>query len=248
MIISIYEHRASPEDEYLLESLARANGLASPDYVERVNSQHRNFARRNDEINRGNLMKNAILAGVAAAGMPIAGVYNGRVLQRTEEENGLPMIFNGRPSNFFIALGENSSPIKLWRVYTYSGQLDEEDMRYEHPERMALKMFLERTAPLFLRDAWEPASLGDSKTSFAFIDEHLFYGFIEAMKPATVNNEISVLLLDPSNGYCVTKEVWLNGEYKRLTNISVFEAPMPTTDDEDDDDFYGFKDDADEED
>lgn len=247
MIISIFEHRASPEDEHLLASLARANGLASPDYVERVNSHHRNYARRNEELNKSNLMKNAILAGIVAAGTPVKGIFSGRVLQGVEEEHGLPLLYKATPCDFFIALGENTSAKKIWRVHTYPGQLDEEDMRYPNPEQMALRWFLQRLAPFFLRDAWDAVSLDDTKTSFAFIDERLFYAFIEMMQSATLNSEMSVLLLDPSNGYSVTKEAWLNGNFSRLTEMSVFEAPAPTDYEEDDDDFYGYKEDADDE-
>ena len=43
---------------------------------------------------------------------------------------------------------------------------------------------------------------------------------------------MTVLLLDPSNSYKVLKEVWIPGEYKKLTEISIFELPAPIDDDE----------------
>ena len=42
------------------------------------------MARRNDEINRELMMKNAIIAGVVACGMPVARVVNTPLLRKSE--------------------------------------------------------------------------------------------------------------------------------------------------------------------
>lgn len=237
VLITIYEHRAEQDATYLLDALARSNGLASPDYVERVNTQHRNFVRRNDELNRANTMKNSILAGVLAAGMPIRRVFDGRVVSNIDMGNGIPHALMGRSCDFFMALGENQSPISGWKVYLYPNQPDEDEeaSRLGRSLRMDLHWLMQRIAPMFLRDAWQPESLAGTKTSFAFLDEKMFAAFVETMRCAKIHNEMTVLLLDAAKGYKVVDEVWVPGEYKRLTEISIFKLPAPIDDDDFDD-------------
>jgi len=241
MIIAIFVNRAEQADEYLLDSIARANGLASPDRVERMSDRNRMHERRFNEMNVVTMMKNAILGGVLAAGIPIAKVYEGRVMNSYEADQGLPMIYEGRSCDFFMALGENLSKIKVWRVYAFPYTLDEEDTRMRHPARMALHSVTRGIAPLFLRDAWDAESLSGTKTSFAFVDERIFAPFVEQMRCAKLNNEMTILLLDPTNGYKVIDEVWIPGTYNQLSNISVFSVPMPGSeaDDFDDEDEFG---------
>lgn len=242
VIVKIYERRANEEDTHLLEALARSNGLASPDYVERVNSKHRNFARRNDEKSRANTMKNAILAGVLAAGVPILKVLDGRIASNIEEINGVPASMVGRPCDFFMALGQNNASMNEWRVYLYpTVQEDNEEALYRRPVRMEVHWLMQRISSVFLRDAWLPESLSGVKISFAFADEQLFEGFLDAVSYAKVNNEMTALLLDPNDSYKVIREVWISGEYPRLSNISIFEMPAPVETDDEYEDFEAYE-------
>jgi len=240
MIIAIFNSRADQTDEYLLESLARANGLASPDRVERISDRDRMHERRFNEMNTITMMKNAILGGVLAAGIPIAKVFDGRVMRSFETDKGLPMIYQSRSCDFFMALGDNLSTINVWRVYAFPYTLDEEATRMRHPARWALDSVTRGIAPLFLRDAWDPESLRGTKISFAFVDERVFAPFVEEMRSAKLNNEMTILLLDPTNGYKVIDEVWIPGTYDQLSNISIFSVPMPGYDNDDYDDTDGF--------
>lgn len=228
VLVALYENRSEQEDTYLLDALARANGLASPEHIEKINTRYRSYGRRNEEINRANLMKNAILAGVLAAGVPIKKVFDGRVMSSVEQDHGMPRHLVGRTCDFFMALGENQSAINAWKVYLYPNRVEEED---DYTTRRSLNMelhwLINSIATLFLRDAWNPESLANVKTSFAFLDEKLFGAFVETLRCAKVNNEMSILLLDPMNGYKVIEEIWIPGEYRSLSNISVFEMPVP---------------------
>lgn len=242
VIVKIYERRANEEDTHLLEALARSNGLASPDYVERVNSKHRNFARRNDEKSRANTMKNAILAGVLAAGVPILKVLDGRIASNIEEINGVPASMVGRPCDFFMALGQNNASMNEWRVYLYpTVQEDNEEALYRRPVRMEVHWLMQRISSVFLRDAWLPESLSGVKISFAFADEQLFEGFLDAVSYAKVNSEMTAILLDPNDSYKVIREVWISGEYPRLSNISIFEMPAPVDNDDEYEDFEAYE-------
>ena len=110
----------------------------------------------------------------------------------------------------------------------------EEDIN-QRPDRFVVRMILERITPWFLVDAWYPEELRGQKFSFVFADERLVISrkavavvvdSAEAVKPAKLNNEMTVILMDRYN-FEVVKEVWLPGTYDQLTNISVFEVPAP---------------------
>lgn len=87
--VHIFECRADKSDKYLLESLARANGYFPKEYAERVEAHDRFTHRRNEEMNRRNMMKNGIIAGIVAAGLPITEVYNTPILRNPSEVNPL---------------------------------------------------------------------------------------------------------------------------------------------------------------
>ena len=227
VLISIYENRAEQEDTYLLDALARANGLASPDYVEKVNAQYRGVANRNEEISRANMMKNSIVASVLSAGIPIRRVFNGHAMSNVEEARGMPSAWVGRPCDFFMALddNENISTINVWKIYLYPRQIgDDFERTATRDARMEIHLLIQRLATMLLRDAWQPESLLGVKTSFAFIDKKLHSAFIDAMQTAKVNNEMSVLLLDPINSYKVVSETWISGHYQKMTDSSIFDS------------------------
>lgn len=224
-IISIYENRADKSDEYLLESLARANGYFPKEYAERVEAQDRFTHRRNEEMNRRNMMKNGIIAGIVAAGLPITEVYNTPILRNTSEVNPL---YPTKHGDFVLNIQSetNISIIQSWCFYLFSQRMEELNETRRMPIRMEIRRILERLSSWFLVDAWEPDNLRGMKLSFAFLDEEIFYELIETLRCASVKNEMSLLLINPSN-YSVVKEVWLPGEYAQLSNISVFEAAVP---------------------
>lgn len=226
VIIKIFECRANPEDEYLLEALARANGLHSPDYAVRVQTENRIAAKRNMELGRANMMKNSLVASVVACGLPVDGIINDRIVFT---DRGLPQIFPRRRGDFTIKLRAEGvvSTVREWSFFLYP-QLMEEDAN-QRSDRFMVRMLLERITPWFLVDAWYPEELRGHKFSFAFVDEGLFYTFIEAVQPAKLNNEMTVLLMD-SYTLEVQKEVWIPGNYEQLANISIFDVPMPTND------------------
>lgn len=229
VIIKIYECRINPEDDYLLDALARANGLVSPGYAKRVQNEDRFVVRRNAEVSRETMMKNSLIAGLAACGMPIGGVVNEKIVRRDVD---IPAVYPRHRGNFTVKILEAniSSRMNGWSFFLYPQIMDEAPA--QHPDRFIIRSILERITPWFLVDAWDPDGLRGNKLSFVFVDEQLFYAFIDAVKPAKLNNEMSAILMD-SSGVSVVKEVWLPGHYTPMTNISVFEVPMPDSDDDD---------------
>lgn len=217
VIAAIYENRASTEDERLLDDLAKANGLVSPDYAEKADKRNCVLLRPNDHHKRMALMHNAILAGVAASGITIlANDEDENIVERETSQS-----YFGCFCNLLIKISKNTTTAQTWRFCFNATLLDEVPI---HPRKHSLAVFMQRISPLLLRDAWMPQTLTGSKTSFVFIDKSLFDAFIEAMQPARVNNEFSVLLLDPNSAYGVVKEVWIPGQCAQLSENSIFES------------------------
>ena len=63
------------------------------------------------------------------------------------------------------------------------------------------------------------------KTSFVFADRELFDGFSEAFREAKLNSEMTIILIDMDR-YCVQKEIWIPGNYKKLTEESIFQTSV----------------------
>lgn len=227
LIIKIFEKRAEQEDEFLLESMARANGLLSPAFAARVQARESMGLRRNAEINRELMMKNAIIAGVVACGMPIAQVINTPLMHRSE----LPPIMPARVGDFVLSLqsDKNISKVNQWSFFLFPQIVEEPNDERRRPVQMVARYVLEKLSPWFVLDAWEPERLAGLKISFAFVDVQLFEAFKEAVLNAKLHTEMTILLLDQVN-YSILTEVWIPGEYEQLTNISVFQVPAPCDD------------------
>jgi len=235
MIIKIFEQRANPDDEYLLELLTRANGLVRKELAEKMKVKASVSARRNAEINRELMMKNAIIAGVVACGMPIGRVLNTPMLHPDDRHPLMP----SRAGDFVLEFQEDSiiSGTNQWSFFLFGMICDDEETERPRSSRFYLNWVFEKLNPWFVVDAWEPERLKGMKLSFAFVDSKLFDDFREAVQNAKLHTEMTILLLDQTN-YSVLTEVWIPGEYRQMTNISVFQVPAPCCDGDDEYDDY----------
>lgn len=234
VIIKIYENRANEEDVYLIDSLARANGYYPADYAQRVKDHDSMAARRNAQLNREHQMKNALIAGVAAAGCNIS-VVDRPILRASN----LPAIYPARLGDFILQLGEasNLSTTRNWSFITFARLVDEEECRFD-AKYFARRVF-QSCSDILLLDAWKPEALKEYKISFAFVDKDILGEFWNAVSIAKVHTEMSLILIDPVS-YRVLDEIWIPGDYNTLTNISVFRVPAPIEEDlyDETDDFY----------
>jgi len=83
-------------------------------------------------------------------------------------------------------------------------------------------------------DAWSLEYVKKDKFSFCFVDEELFQAFVDAMQVAKLHTEMTAILMDTEN-YTVLREVWLPGDYDRISEESIFRAiDYDTPDDFDD--------------
>ena len=117
--------------------------------------------------------------------------------------------------------------------YLYPYIYTDED-RARRPLRMMFDQYIRRATTWFLLDAWEPEEVKGMKVSFAFVDKQLFDLFKDYVQNANLHNEMTLILMDQDD-FRVISEVWIPGDYKPMTNISVFDAPMPGSNDDSDD-------------
>lgn len=234
VIIKIYENRSEMDDVLLLDSLARANGMFPKDFAERVKVSDRFAAKRNEEISRERMMKNSLIAGVAACGIPVSQVVNTPLYRASV----VPAYFPRKRGDFVLELAENpdSNIRRTWTFFLFPHIHDEADDERHLSVRQIVRSIFDRINGWFVLDAWgSPALMGD-KFSFAFVDEDIFREFIDALQDAKLHTEMTALLMDTQT-FAVAKEVWLPGEYEQWTNISIFEMPAPVMND-DNDEFY----------
>ena len=234
VIIKIYECRADEEDTYLLDSLARANGFYPVDYAQRVKDHDSMAAKRNAHLNREHQMKNALIAGVAAAGCNISVID----MPRLRIDN-LPTIFPSHLGDFILKLSANTMVCKTrnWSFTIFTQLVEETEPRF-NAKYYARRAF-QSCSELLLLDAWKPEALQDYKISFAFIDKAILGEFWNAVSIAKVHTEMSLILIDAVS-YRVLDEIWLPGDYNPMANINIFSVPAPINEDtyEETDDFY----------
>ena len=235
VIIKIFECRADEEDTYLLDSLARANGFYPADYAQRVKDRESMAARRNEQMNREHQMKNALIAGIAAAGCSIS-VIDRPVLR----VDNLPAIYPSRLGDFILKLSEDTTlgTIRNWSFFIFTQLVEETERRFD--AKYHARRTFQFCSELLLLDAWQPEALQGYKISFAFVDKDILGEFWNAVSIAKVHTEMSLILIDPVS-YRVLDEIWVPGDYNPLTSISVFQAPAPVADEEEYeeiDDFY----------
>ena len=234
VIIKIYENRADVEDHSLLDALARANGFYPADYAQRVKDHDSMEARRNAHANRKYQMKNALIAGVAAAGCSIS------VVERPSlREKNVPSIYTPYIGDFLLNLSEDTtySTTRNWCFVTYAQMVEETERPFN--AKFYARRSLQSCSQIFLLDAWKPEVLQDYKISFAFVDKDILGEFWNAVSIAKVHTEMSLILIDPMN-YRVLDEIWIPGDYNAMTNISVFQTPAPDDEEmyENANDFY----------
>ena len=237
VIVKIYEARADLDAVHLLDMLARANGMFPKDFAERVKSKDAFAAKRNEEINREHMMKNALIAGIVSSGMSIAQVVN----QPLYRSSVVPAYIPRKRGDFVIELPPREDNPQIgysWTFFLYPHVHDEVDDERHLSVKQLVYNILQRANGWFVMDAWDIDIVKGDKFSFCFVDEAIFNLFVESLQVAKLKTEMTAILMNPAN-YTVEKEVWLPGSYSRLYDDDIFRAPSMGedfiyTDDEED--------------
>lgn len=237
VIVKIYEARANQDAVHLLDFLARANGMFPKDFAERVKTRDQFAAKRNEEISREHMMKNALIAGAVSHGIPVAQVVNRPIYRESISKTYIPR----RRGDFVLELAPTDNNVRerySWTFFLYSHIHDELDDERHLPVKRIVYNIIERASGWFLMDAWGIDIVKGDKFSFCFVDEAIFQEFVDTLQEAKLRTEMTAILMNPTS-YTVEREVWLPGQYDRLTETSVFLTPAPTTSDEDD--YYAYE-------
>ena len=228
VIVKIYEARADEEAVYLLDMLARANGMFPREFAERVKTQDAFAAKRNEEISREHMMKNALIAGIVTSGMPIAQVVN----QPLYRDSVVPAYIPLKRGDFVIELPLKEDNPKIgysWTFFLYPHVHDELDGERHLSVKQLVYKILQRANGWFVMDAWDIDIIKGDKFSFCFLDEAIFNLFVESLQVAKLKTEMTAILMNPTS-YTVEKEVWLPGDYSRLYDDNIFLNNMPGQD------------------
>jgi transcriptional regulator with XRE-family HTH domain len=237
VIVKIYEARADQDYVHLLDYLARANGMFPKEFAERVKTRDHFAAKRNEEISREHMMKNALIAGAVSFGVPISQVISQPIYRTGIFKTYMPR----KRGNFVLELAPIDNNVRerySWTFFLYSHIHDELDDERHLSVKQIVYNIIERASGWFLMDAWGNDIVKGDKFSFCFVDEAIFQQFVDALQEAKLHTEMTAILMNPTN-FTVEREVWLPGQYDRLTETSVFLTPAPTTSDEDD--YYAYE-------
>ena len=219
LIYALVENAA---EEMSLDNFMRANGM-----IEKEEYQHREKAsdsfyfRRQNEIDREVVAKNIISTELLKRGHLI------RFFNRLPSREGIQSKFGFRYSSDFALWVEDKR--YMWNFIvrpTVMSELEPRDIRF-------LKMrTVERFNQLFLMDAWEPEMYKGMRTSIVFVDKQYFDEQVEIYKQATVNTDISLILVDLENEVVLDEVAIPKKDGETLADI--FKEPVTLSDEEDD--------------
>jgi len=225
VLVKIYEARAEKDAVALLDMLARANGMFPKEFAERAKAHDRFEAKRNEEISREHMMKNALIAGIVSSGMAIDQVINMPYYRCPQAPAYIPR----KRGDFVIQLPPSSDDPKIaymWTFFLYPQIHDELDDERHLSLRRLVQNIIERASGWFVMDAWDIDIVKGDKFSFCFVDERIFDAFVETLKIAKLKTEMTAILLNPTT-YTVEKEEWLPGIYTRFYEDELFKKPEP---------------------
>lgn len=216
----------SAEEDMPLDIIMRANGMVPKDlHEQRSMMGYNHWERREAAMNAENIAKNTIADELFARGHMIQFFQRLPVRELPSSEFAL-----GNLSSFAIHM-QGYDP-RYWNFILCTQTFNQDDERDRREMISFNRRIMDRYASIFLRDAWEPENFSDVKTSFVFIDPVLYTMFEDLILKATVNSEMSIILLDTEKQKVLT-EVMIP-RHKGSSGSSVFAEEIIVQDNEDD--------------
>ena len=114
----------------------------------------------------------------------------------------------------------------------------DDDEQLSEDKKMFIRRAMDRYAPLFLQDAWEPESVKDIKTTFVFVDSEAFALFKDLLGHARVNTDTSMILVDTEKQEVVTEFSIPRNDGKESTSIFMEDKAAVSSEDDDFDIWY----------
>ena len=227
LVRSIVKNAANPE-RLNYESVMWANGMLPKDQLaQREPGGNYFMEHRESRMELGVNIKNTIMNELYARGHAL------QFFPRLPFDELPKSRFGLLPYSAFAIHIQGYEP-RYWNFVVNS-------MRFENDDDEQLcrdkKMFIRRTmdhyAHMFLRDAWEPESLKDIKTTFVFVDLEAFTLIKDLLGHARVNTDMSIILIDTKKQEVVTEFSIPRKDGKELTSIFMEDKIAISDEDED---------------
>lgn len=219
---------ADPEANIFIDSLTKANGMVSKQFLERKEKRGMDSGADEERFSLENQMKNIISTELLDRGLSVT--YQKRI----HVDENVPAIASGCGRGNLLIRIQGYEP-QYWKFKTMAyigvkraivGQPVEEGIDYE----CEADFMFHNEAEYFLLDSWEPDRLHKVRMAYVFPDRNIFEAFYNKVKKARVNNSISIILVDISLGK-VIEERFLN-RIDGTSEKSVFDLPVIEEEDE----------------
>ncbi len=236
LIQAIIQNAADP-DKMDFEFFMHANGMIPKERHERKNYAGDTFMeRREAQMNAETTIKNTVADELYARGHMIQFFPRLPVKELPESKFSL-----GQFSAFALRI-QGYEPMYWNFVVNVANFQNEEDEWMQREKRMFKRRMMDRYASIFLRDSWEPETMKDIKTTFAFVDMEAFTMFKDMLMQAEVNTEMSLLLIDMNKQKVVT-EIMIPRKDGKCSSSIFDEEIIREYDDTDDFEIWGGSDD-----
>ncbi len=218
---------ASDKERVDYESVMRANGMLPKDRQEQRNPAGSKFMEHSESrMKLGVTVKNAIVDELYARGHML------QFFQRLPVDELPKSRFRlTRYSTFAIHI-QGYDP-RYWNFVVNSMRFRSDDEELSEDKKMFIRRTMDRYAPVFLQDAWDPESMRDIKTTFVCVDSEAFALLKDLLGHARVNTYMSIILVDTEKQEVVTEFSIPRKDGKELTSIFL-EDKIAASDEEDD--------------
>ena len=227
LVQSIVKNAVDPK-RINYESIMRANGMIPKDRQERRDPAGNHFMERHESrMELGANVENTIMQELYARGHML------QFFSRLPFDEMPKSRFGLRRYSAFAIHIQGYEP-RYWNFVVNSMRFrKDDDEQLSEDKKMFIRMTMDRYAPVFLQDAWEPESMKDIKTTFVLVDSEAFALLKDLLGHARVNTEMSIILVDTEKREVVTEFSIPRKDGKR--SMSIFMEDKIAVSDEDDD-------------
>lgn len=198
LLIAIAENAADPH-EVTLDRLMRANGkIPKGEFSEEepTNSMLKNRKLFRGQSEKNKKIKDILVQHYLGHGHPVIIHPDLALFDKIPSSRyGLQL-----PSDFALHV-EGIDPLYWNFIVDFTDLHDVSLKSAKFDFGAAFSRSMKKYSPLFLRDAWEPETLKDFKNTIIFTEEKAYVSFRILLKDAKVNNCISAMLIDDTDGY-----------------------------------------------
>lgn len=222
VLVKIFEARANKSDIDLLRRLANANGMKLQLKEVVYEKPTSAFSRQFEEERR---FKNLLLGSMVSAGLIVRGVDYEDCEKKSPSQFSVlsPSWSNSFKVEFSVP---RSDRVLTWEFFLFTSPYSALHGRKREDNLMkkVLREKIHVIAPRFMKDAWEPDELSETKTSFVFTNRELYCEFNEVLAVAKLHSEMTSIYINLET-FVVEEEHWLPSPHRKESSDSIFYYP-----------------------